>query len=58
MTEKFQTVISWTDSQGSPNYMIFDAVDNIGHQKNVELTESPVDSGAPIADHAYLTPTR
>lgn len=57
MTEqKRETVINWKDPSGADRYMIFDAVDTVTHRRDLELTESPVDSGTPVADHAFVKP--
>lgn len=37
------------------NYM-FDAYFNINHESNLNITEHPVQTGANIADHAYMEP--
>ncbi|WP_297428634.1 phage baseplate protein [Clostridium sp.] len=37
------------------NYM-FDAYFNINHESNLTITEHPVQTGANIADHAYMEP--
>lgn len=39
-------------------YYVFDAVIELSHEQELELTHHPVQSGASISDHAYIMPAR
>jgi hypothetical protein len=46
-------------SQGTPDQVyVFDAVFRIDHQQRIEKTQQPIQTGANIADHAFIMPAR
>jgi hypothetical protein len=47
-----------TNISDGTNYYFFDAVLHADHTTTVKATEHPVQTGANIADHAYMMPSR
>lgn len=46
----------WLGDQISLGGYIFDAYLRMSHDRGLTITQHPVETGAPIADHAYLDP--
>lgn len=46
------TVILWDNAAGKVESIVFDVVDQEGHEAMVDVTEFPVEEGSAISDHA------
>lgn len=55
-TEKATTYIDTNPGSSTEGKYIFDAFFNIQHDTTLTITESPVQTGASISDHAYMEP--
>lgn len=55
-TIKATTYIDTAPSDPNSGKYVFDAFLTIQHNRNLTITESPVQTGANISDHAYMEP--